>query len=932
MVGGWHSHGMSAILAPDMPALPSPRRPDRASDLLRASHHPLDAIFRPRSVAVVGATEREGSVGRTILWNLISSPFGGTVYPVNPVRKAILGIRSAPSLTAIGEPVDLAVIVTPPPTVPDLMEECATLGVKGVIIISAGFREVGAEGAELERQVIATAHRAGIRVVGPNCLGVMSPVSGLNATFAAGMASQGSVGFISQSGALLTAVLDWSAREGIGFSHVVSLGSMADVGWGDLIDYLGDDPHTQSIVMYMETIGDARSFLSAAREVALTKPIVVIKPGRTAQAARAAASHTGSLAGSDEVLAAAFRRVGVLRVDRIGDLFGAAEMLARQPRPRGPNLTIVTNAGGPGVIATDTLISGGGRLTELSDDRRAAFDEVLPPTWSHGNPVDIIGDAPPERYAQALRIAAEDPAADGMLVVLTPQAMTDPTRTAEALVPHAHIPGKPVLASWMGGIEIAEGARVLARAGIPTFEYPDTAAEMFNYLWRSSEDVRGLYETPSLPDEEETRLDRERASAIVREARAEGRTLLTEAESKQVLAAYGIPVTDTRVATTADEAVAHADALGYPVVVKLHSRTITHKTDVGGVRLDLRDAAAVRDAWEGIRSSLERGPGLAGFDGVTVQPMVSTDGYELILGSSVDSQLGPVLLFGMGGQLVEVFRDRALGLPPLNTTLARRMIEQTRIATALRGVRGRAPVDMEALEQLLVRFSLLVVEQRAIAELDINPLLASADRLLALDARVVLHDPALSERELPRLAIRPYPRRYVEPWTAPDGTPLLIRPIRPEDEPLMVEFHHQLTEESVYARYFSHLGLSQRTAHERLTRVCFNDYDREIALVAEATDRVTGDVSIVAVGRLSRSHIQPTGEFSILVVDPWQRRGLGRELLRRLVVIARDEGLQRIWADMLAVNVGMRRVAESAGFTITGDPTEGTLRAELELA
>ncbi|MET0773492.1 MAG: bifunctional acetate--CoA ligase family protein/GNAT family N-acetyltransferase [Candidatus Limnocylindrales bacterium] len=920
-----------------MPSAPAARDPDpnprtdRASDVLGATRHPLDAIFRPRGVAVVGATEREGSVGRTILWNLISSPFGGTVYPVNPARRAILGIKASSSLTAIGEPVDLAIIVTPPPSVPGLMEECASLGIRGVIIISAGFREVGAEGAALEQEVLRTARAAGIRVVGPNCLGVMSPVSGLNATFAAGMASPGSVGFVSQSGALLTAVLDWSLREGIGFSHVVSLGSMADVGWGDLIDYLGDDPHTQSIVMYMETIGDARSFLSAAREVALTKPIVVIKPGRTAQAARAAASHTGSLAGSDEALAAAFRRVGVLRVDRIGDLFGAAELLARQPRPRGPNLTIVTNAGGPGVLATDTLIGGGGRLTELTEERRARYDVVLPPTWSHGNPVDIIGDAPPERYAQALAIAAEDPGSDGMLVILTPQAMTDPTRTAEALIPHAHIPGKPVLASWMGGVEVAEGARVLARAGIPNFEYPDQAAEMFNHLWRYDEAIRNLYETPVLPDDEDTRVDRERATAIVREARDAGRTLLTELESKEVLAAYGIPVTDTRLATTEDEAVDRADAMGYPVVVKLHSLTVTHKTDVGGVQLDLRDAAAVRGAWQAIRAGLERGPGLGAFDGVTVQPMVSTEGYELILGSSVDAQLGPLLLFGMGGQLVEVFRDRALGLPPLNTTLARRMIEQTRIATALRGVRGRAPVDMDALEQLLVRFSMLVVEQRAIAELDINPLLASADRLLALDARVVLHDPALTEQELPRLAIRPYPRRYVAPWTAADGTPLVIRPIRPEDEPLMVAFHRELTEETVYARYFGHLGLSQRTAHERLTRVCFNDYDREMALVAEATDRATGDVSIAAVGRLSRSHVAPTGEFSLLVADRWQRRGLGRELLSRLVRIAKDEGLERIWADLLAVNVGMRRVAESLGFTISGEPTEGTLRAELVL-
>ncbi|MDH5244320.1 MAG: CoA-binding protein, partial [Chloroflexota bacterium] len=428
-------------------AAPAPRRAtDKALDVLRATRQPLEAIFRPASVAVIGATEKAGSVGRDVLWNLISSPFGGTVFPVNPKRSSVLGVKAFPSLEAIPDAVDLAVIVTPAASAPGLMAECAAKGVRGVIIISAGFREVGEEGAALERQVLAEARAAGIRVVGPNCLGVMNPVGGLNATFAAGMAPKGSVGFISQSGALLTAVLDWSLQEGVGFSSVISLGSMLDVGWGDIITYLGDDPSTKSILIYMETIGDARAFLSAAREVALTKPIIVIKPGRTAQAAKAAASHTGSLTGSDEVLDAAFRRVGVLRVDRISDLFGMAEVLDRQPRPKGPALTIVTNAGGPAVLATDALVGGGGRPTELSEAVMQAYNEVLPPSWSHNNPVDIIGDAPPERYAKALEIAAGDPAADGMLVILTPQAMTDPTETARALLPFAHIPGKPVLA------------------------------------------------------------------------------------------------------------------------------------------------------------------------------------------------------------------------------------------------------------------------------------------------------------------------------------------------------------------------------------------------------------------------------------------------------------------------------------------------------
>jgi acetyltransferase len=905
--------------------------PDQASDVLRSSRHPLDPLFKPRSVAVIGATEKKGSVGRTVLWNLISTPFGGTVLPVNPKRDNILGIRAYPSLADIDGPVDLAVIITPAPSVPDVMAECAAKGVKGAIVISAGFREIGPEGEALERRILAQAREARIRVIGPNCLGVMNPVGGMNATFAAGMAAPGSVGFVSQSGALLTAVLDWSAREGVGFSSVVSLGSMLDVGWGDVIYYMGDDPHTKSILIYMETIGDARAFLSAAREVALTKPIVVIKPGRTAEASKAAASHTGSLTGSDEVLEAAFRRVGVLRVERISDLFYIAEVLAKQPRPRGPNLTIVTNAGGPGVLATDALISGGGRLTKLSEAATAAYNEVLPSVWSHNNPVDIIGDAPPERYAKALEIAAADEAADGMLVILTPQAMTDPTETARELVPYAQIKGKPVLASWMGGRDIDEGTSILRRAGIPTFDYPDTAARMFNYLWQAQENVRLLYETPTLAtDEASNGLDRAAATEVIAAVRRDGRTLLTEFESKAVLAAYGIPITDTRVCATLDEAVAAAGAIGYPVVLKLHSHTISHKTDVGGVQLNLADAEDVRRAFAEIHDAVAAKRGAEHFAGVTVQPMINYTGYELIVGSSSDPQFGPVLLFGMGGQLVELFKDRALGLPPLTTTLARRMIERTTISGAFAGIRGRRPIDTAALEQLLVRFSMLVAEQRRIAEIDINPLLASPERLIALDARIVLHPAQIADADLPRLAIRPYPLQYVATWTARDGSHFLIRPIRPEDEPLLVKFHKDLTEETVYSRYFEHLGLSARTAHERLTRVAFNDYDREMALVAEETD-ARGERRIVAVGRLSKAHAVPEGEFAILVGDPWQGRGLGAELLRRLVEIGRDEGLELIWADMLASNYGMRRTAQSVGFTLVDEPGETTTRAELRL-
>ncbi|MEI7744800.1 MAG: bifunctional acetate--CoA ligase family protein/GNAT family N-acetyltransferase, partial [Chloroflexota bacterium] len=889
---------------------------DNASDVLGEDRNPLDAIFHPRSIAVVGATEKEGSVGRTILWNLLSSPFGGTVYPVNPTRPAILGVKAYPSIGAIPDPVDLAVIVTPAKSAPGLVEECGQAGIKGVIIISAGFKEIGPEGVELERLVLEAARRHGIRVVGPNCLGVMNPVDRMNATFAAGIARPGRVGFISQSGALLTAILDWAAHENVGFSSIVSLGSMLDVGWGDVIDYLGDDPNTDSIVIYMETIGDARAFLSAAREVALTKPIIVIKPGRTAQAAKAAASHTGSLTGSDDVLDAAFRRAGVLRVEKISELFQISEILAKQPRPKGRKLSIVTNAGGPGVLATDSLIGGGGELTEISPETMEALNAVLPAVWSHNNPIDIIGDAPPHRYAKALEIAAADPEADGLLVVLTPQAMTDPTATAHALVRHAHIEGKPVLASWMGGDEVEEGARILRDAGIPTFAYPDTACNLFNFLWRYDDNLKSLYETPRLPVAPERGEFREEVDRIIAAVTAEGRTLLTEYESKKVLAAYGIPITDTELAATPDEAVAAAGQIGYPVVAKLLSRTITHKTDVGGVVLNLRTPDAVREAFEKIQASVAEKVGAEHFEGVTIQPMINWSGYELIVGSSPDSQFGPVLLFGMGGQLVEVFKDRALALPPLNMNLAKHLIDETRIAEALKGVRGRKPIDKDILAALLVRFSELVAEQPRIAEIDINPLLASPERVIALDARVVLHPAEIADADLPRLAIRPYPHEYERDAITLDGLPLTVRPVRPEDEPAVVKFHGGLTAMTVVARYGTNRPLSERTDHERLTRICFADYDRQFALVAEIAAPGESEGDIIGMARMNRVHATEDRHLTMVVADAWQRRGVGASLVRAAIAVARGEGVAHVVSELKRENLGMRELLTDEGFVL----------------
>ena len=556
---------------------------DPAYDILGSERQPLSAIFSPKTVAVIGATEKKGSVGRTLLWNLLSNPFGGTIFPVNPKRHSILGIPAYPNLKAIPEPVDLAIIATPAATVPGIIRECVEIHVKGAIVISAGFKEAGVQGIALEEEIKSLLKSSQMRLIGPNCLGVMSPRTGLNATFAGTMARPGNLGFISQSGALCTSVLDWSIEENVGFSAFVSIGSMLDVDWGDLIYYLGDDPHTQSIVIYMESIGNARSFLSAAREVALTKPIIVIKAGQTEAAAQAAASHTGALTGSDQVLDAAFRRCGVLRVNRISELFNLAEVLAKQPRlPAGPRMTIITNAGGPGVLATDALIATGGKLAKLSQETISQLDEVLPTHWSHGNPIDILGDADPRRYTKALEIAIQDQDSDGLMVILTPQAMTDPTQTAEQLKTYVKEAKKPILASWMGGAEITAGETILNRHSIPTYRYPDSAARLFNLMWRYNYNLRGLYETPTLPSQEDQEPYRIKAQGIIDQVRQSGRTLLTEYESKQLLGAYDIPIVTTKIAHSALEAVECAEEIGYPVVLKLHSHTITHKTDVGG--------------------------------------------------------------------------------------------------------------------------------------------------------------------------------------------------------------------------------------------------------------------------------------------------------------------------------------------------------------
>jgi acetyltransferase len=857
--------------------------------------------------------------------NLLEQPSGATIFPVNPTRSNVLGIRCYPSVASIGEPVDLAIVVTPAATVPDVLSECEKVDVRGAVVITAGFAETGAEGRQREdaiREVLASGK---MRLIGPNCLGIMNPRTGLNATFAQSNALPGNIAFLSQSGALCTAILDWSRRENVGFSGFVSVGSMLDVNWGDLIYHFGDDPYTSSILIYMESIGDARSFLSAAREVALRKPIIVIKPGHNEAARKAAASHTGALTGSDEVFEAAFRRCGILRVNTIGELFDMAEVLSKQPRPRGPRLAVVTNAGGAGVLATDALLDSGGQLAQLSQDTKDTLNKFLPKAWSHDNPVDTLGDAGPETYVKALEIVSRDPNCDAVLSILAPQGMTDPEKSASLLGHAAETINKPLLASWMGGARMQLAANVLNEAKIPTFEYPDDAARSFASMWRYSSNLQALYEaaefTGELPQD-----GPKRVSAIIAEAQQKNRTILTEYESKQILAAYDFPVTPIRKANSPDEAVKAAEELGYPVVLKLHSETVTHKTEGGGVKLDLRNADAVRAAFAAIETAYTA---KNSFNGVTVQPMIKTAGYELILGSSTDPQFGPVMVFGLGGVLVEVLRDRAHALPPLTTTLARRMMEHTRIAEALKGVRGQKPVDIDRLQELLVRFSEIVIENPRIADIEINPLLASSEGMIALDARVILHSRSIKDADLPHPAIRPYPGQYISKWQANDGTAFTLRPIRPDDESLMVDFHHQLSETSVYMRFFLPLKLDFRVSHERLFTKCFIDYDREIAIVAEYTDE-QGVRRMAGIGRLIRKHSDNSAEVAFLVADKFQNRGLGTQLLERMIYIAKKEGISALEGATLSDNYGMKDMFARAGFKFS-PPEDGVVTAVLHL-
>ena len=889
----------------------------------------LDKIFKPKSVAIVGASDEEGSVGYALVQNLTEHDYKGEVFLVNIRKKEILGRKAYAKLEDIPGEVDLAIIATPAKTVPGIVEDCGKSGIKGVIIVSAGFKEVGQEGRLLEEEIKRLRGKYDLRIIGPNCLGIIRPDVGLNATFLDKYPKSGKISFISQSGALGSAILDWATHENVGFNNFVSIGSMIDVDFGDLIDYFGTDPKTKSILMYIEGIADARQFMSAARHFAKTKPIIVVKSGKFSESAKAAASHTGSLSGEDSVYDAAFKRAGIVRVDEIEDLFNAAEVLGTQPLPKGKRLAIITNAGGPGVMATDSLIINGGELSKLSPKSLSKLDEVLPSFWSKANPIDLLGDAKSDRYKAAVEACLEDDGVDGLLIIYTDQAVTESELIAETVVKtlkEKNIQGKTVLTSFIGYEAVEEANRFFNANNIPTYETPEDAIKTYMYMYQYNRNLELLYETP-----EELSIDsappKRPIMNILRQAASENRETLTEDEAKRLLDYYNFPVVKTEVAKSAEEAVNLAKRIGYPVVLKILSPQITHKTDVGGVMLDLTSDAQVRESFGLMTEKAKKAYPQAEILGVTVQSMIKQEGYEVIIGGKSDPLFGPVILFGLGGVAVELFKDYAMGLPPLNTTLARNMMAETKVFQLLKGYRNQPGVNLKLLEEILLLFSQLLIDFPQLKEIDINPLIMTEKEAYILDARVIFDKAKLGKKFEPHqhLVISPYPKKYELIWHLKDGREILFRPIKPEDEPLWLEMFQSFSEDSIRYRFFQ---LLKETPHEVRVRYCNIDYDREIAIVPIIKEE--GTPRILGVGRLTIEPDGKTGEIAFIVRDKWQGLGLGAKLVDYVIEIAAEKGVKRIVAIIMRQNHKAINLVEKMGFKVKKQDDD-TVIATLQL-
>lgn len=868
--------------------------------------HNLDRIIKPQQVAIIGASEKAGTIGNILMKNLIEAGFPGAVLPVNPKYQKIHGYQAYQSVSDLNVGIDLAIIATPIHTVPEIILECINRKVGGAIVISAGGKEAGEQGNEIEKKIREITLPSGFRIIGPNCLGIIQPSGKLNATFIAGMPPPGNLALVSQSGAICSSILDLAFKERIGFSHFISIGSMLDVDFGDMIDYLGNDTSVKSILLYIENLTNFRKFMSAARSVSRVKPIIVLKAGKSMAGAKAAASHTGAMVGEDAVYDAAFKRAGIVRVDTIEELFDCAELMAKQPRPRGARLGIITNGGGPGVMAADFLAGHNHEPAPLDPEILSQLDEVLPTCWSRNNPIDILGDASAERFRQVLDICLHAGNFDGVLVILAPQAMTDPMTVAQSLVATMKGTQYPIFASWMGGKSVGQAVEFLNESAIPTFDTPERAVRAFLYMVAFAENQKLLLEVPPKVSCDMV-FDYIKAKNVLAESTQKG--FLPEPDVWALLAAYGLPVVQTRVADNERQACQLSRTFGYPVVLKLFSSDITHKTDAGGVHLDLRSDMDVQRAYQQTLASAEKYQPGARIDGVTIQPYLANPDFEILLGAKRDPDFGPVILFGMGGIFTEVLQDKALALPPINRLLARRLIQETKAHTLLQGYRNHPPADFEQIEAMIMCLSQLLVDFPQIDELDMNPIMIKDGKATVIDARLLV-SPVNVLSPL-HLVISPYPGENVSRIVTEGGIHIIIRPVKPEDAPLFTNLFTALSPTSIYHRFFGVLRVLQPTMLSRFTQI---DYDREIAFVA--IDAESEMERMLGVARIIGDPDGKDGEIAVLIGDPWQGKGIGSSLMRQCLSIARQRGFNHIHGIVMKENIHMRALAKKLGFTI----------------
>jgi len=871
----------------------------------------LHNFFNPKTVAVIGANDRENSVGYSIFKNIKDSGFGGKAFPVNINAKTVQGAKAYARISDIGEHIDLAIIATPAPTVLDLVVECGKSKVSGIAIISSGFKEAGAEGQKLFGRIQAAGKKYGVKILGPNCLGFINPRISLNASFAPEMPKPGNIAFVSQSGALCDTFLDWSLGDNVGFSYFVSIGSMADISFDELIDYFDTDPNVTSILLYMESLNDARKFMSSARAFSKTKPIVCLKAGLDAAGVKAVASHTGTIAGDNKVFQAAFQRAGVIRVATISELFNYAKTLNRYKKPAGNRLAIVTNAGGPGVISTDFLTGHGGRLAEISQTTVQALNVELPPAWSKTNPIDVLGDGQPQHYRSAVKACLDDPNVDGIMITLTPQAVTKSGETAREIASLPNIGSKPVFASFMGQHRVKEGVETLMAAGIPVYRTPEKAIACFLGINEWQKNLENIETTPeAIPVEFIP--DAETARKIIDNAGREQRFALTGGPARKFLECYGLAANPAYLARTAGQAAAIAKRIGFPVAIKLEAKGLLHKTEVGGVKLDIKTASEAKKAFTQIMDSAKNYIDSGDIEGITVEKMISKK-FELIVGAKFDPMFGPVVAFGMGGVAVEVFNDVAIGLPPLNMALAKNLMEQTKIFTLLKGYRNMPAANIKELQFFLYKFSYLLVNFPQIKEIDINPLAADAEGIVIVDAKVVFDPETIKNppKAYSHLAILPYIKEYESRVTIA-GQKILLRPIMAEDEPRHREFLNNLSEDSKRFRFFNAIENFDAKFARHFTQI---DYERETAIIAEI--EIKGAKTTIGASRLIEEEPNVTAEFAIVVADAWQNKGLGKKLTDHMIRIARQQGLKKIYLSFLKDNFAIRALVKKEGFKIT---------------